>query len=163
MKNTVRINHETRQLIMDRTFAKLSSNVRNEEYDILQRVRQDYPTYTVEVRRIKTNPNKESYKGLNLNYMRRYIDRTEPTEESREAAHKEMDDLLFISQCHSKARRFPAIRKWFLAKYPEIALFGMPDDIEENPNQEETKTSQAPATLPAHSINAMPEEQEKIA
>lgn len=163
MKNTIKINHETRQLVMDRTFAKLSSNVRNEEYDILQRVRQDYPTYTVILRHIKTNPNKESYKGLNLNYMRRYIDRTEPTEESREAAHKEMDDLLFISQCHSKARRFPAIRKWFLAKYPEIVKFGMPDDLENEASPEDSETSQLPATAPAHNITAMPENQEKIA
>ena len=29
-----------------------------------------------------------------------------------------------IAACHSQAFRYPVIKKWFLAKYPEIANFG---------------------------------------
>lgn len=39
MKNTIKLDHENRRIVMDKTFAKLSEDVRNEEYDILQRVR----------------------------------------------------------------------------------------------------------------------------
>lgn len=45
MKNTIKLDHENRRIVMDKTFAKLSEDVRNEEYDILQRVRKDYSTH----------------------------------------------------------------------------------------------------------------------
>ena len=37
----------------------------------------------------------------------------------------EFDNMLLISQCHSKGYRYPTIKKWFLDKYPEISQFGM--------------------------------------
>jgi len=72
MKNTLKLNHENRTIVMDRTFAKRSENTRSEEYAHLQQVRQDYPTYTVIRRQIKTNPKKESYKGLTYEYMQEF-------------------------------------------------------------------------------------------
>ena len=37
----------------------------------------------------------------------------------------EFDELLLISQCHSKGRRYPVIKNWFLDNYPEVRDFGM--------------------------------------
>ena len=74
MKNTLRFDHDARCIVMDRTFYKNSSNIRFEEYAMLQRARQDYPTYTPVIKRIKRNPNKETYKGLTYAYMERYIE-----------------------------------------------------------------------------------------
>ena len=73
MRNTLKINHTNRTIIMDRTFAKHAENTSSEEYAHLQQVRQDYPTYEVIRRQIKTNPQKESYKGLTYAYMEDYI------------------------------------------------------------------------------------------
>ena len=101
------------------------------EYAHLQNVRRDYPTYQVIRREIKKNPNTEHYKGLTYQYMRDYIIlHTSPEKEAEAVA--EFDEQLLISRCHSKARRYPAIKKWFLEKYPEVALFGMPVIEEEN-------------------------------
>ena len=36
----------------------------------------------------------------------------------------EYRELRLISECHCKARRYPAIKSWFLKKYPEIEEFG---------------------------------------
>ena len=36
MKNTLKINHENRTLVMDRTFAKAASFVGSNEYNLLQ-------------------------------------------------------------------------------------------------------------------------------
>lgn len=69
MKNVLKLNHENCTIVMDRTFAKRSENTRSEEYTHLQQVRQDYPTYTVVRRQIKTNPKKENYKGLTYEYI----------------------------------------------------------------------------------------------
>lgn len=37
----------------------------------------------------------------------------------------EFDELVLISQCHGRRLRYPTIKKWFLAKYPEVAQFGV--------------------------------------
>jgi len=47
MKNTLRLDHHNRTIIMDRTFAKYAANTMSTEYAHLQAVRQDYPNYTV--------------------------------------------------------------------------------------------------------------------
>jgi len=127
-KNTIILDHENGRLIMTKTFAKKAADVRSEEYEILQRVRNDYPTYIVVVREIKKNKNKESYKGLTYAYMRKYIDTVEENEEIKEAVHAEMDRMVLISQCHSQSKRYPVIKKWFLEKYPEVKKFGVPKE-----------------------------------
>lgn len=121
MKNTLRFDHDARCIVMDRTFYKNSSNIRFEEYAMLQRARQDYPTYTPVIKRIKRNPNKETYRGLTYAYMERYIE----SHDNAEAIMAEYKELRLISECHCKARRYPKIKKWFLAKYPEIEKFGI--------------------------------------
>ena len=129
MKNTLRVNHADRVLVMDRTFAKNASNVRFDEYALLQRARQDYPTYAVVTRRIKRNPNRETYAGLTYHYMETYI----LTHENEDTVDKIMDEykeLRLISECHCKSRRYPTIKSWFLKKYPEIEAFGQEENKE---------------------------------
>lgn len=89
--------------------------------------------FTVEVKTIKRNSAKECYKGLNYEFMEDYI-RTHETKETVVEVLSEFEEMLLISQCHSKAFRYPTIKKWFLEKYPEIVQFGMP--------KEETKTKE---------------------
>ncbi len=123
MKNTLKVNHADRKIIMDRTFAKYAENTRSEEYAHLQQVRKDYPIYEVTVRTIKKNSNKETYKGLTYDYMRDYII-THEDEENVKIVLTEFSELRLVSRCHSQAKRYPVIKKWFLSKYPEIANFG---------------------------------------
>jgi len=124
MKNVLKVDFAKKQIIMDRTFAKNSTDTRSEEYAHLQNVRHDYPTFTVTTRSCKKNPEKESYKGLTYAYMEDYIIRNESKDTVLEVL-KEFEDLLFIAECHSKSRRYPAIKRWFLAKYPEVAEFSL--------------------------------------
>ena len=133
MKNTLRLDHDARCIVMDRTFYKNSSNIRFDEYSMLQRARQDYPAYTPVIKRIKRNPGKETYKGLTYTYMENYI-QTHEGADTVEAVMAEYRELRLISECHGKARRYPAIKKWFLKKYPAIEQFGkeLEEQIEEN-------------------------------
>ena len=119
MKNTLKLNHKKSEIIMDRTFAKLAENTKSEEYAHLQMVRKDYPNYTVVQKSIKPNPHKENYKGLTYEYMRNHIIRYSSSEEMASDL-KELDDMIFMSKCHSTGFRYPVIKKWFLAKYPEV-------------------------------------------
>lgn len=132
MKNTLRFDHDARCIVMDRTFYKNSSNIRFEEYAMLQRARQDYPTYTPVIKHIKRNPDKETYKGLTYAYMERYIE----SHANADEIMAEYKELRLISECHCKARRYPKIKKWFLKKYPEVEKFG----TEESDNETITET-----------------------
>lgn len=124
MKNVLKIDFAKKQIIMDRTFAKNSADTRSEEYAHLQNVRHDYPTFTVTTRSCKKNPNKNSYEGLTYAYMEDYIISTESKDTVLEVLD-EYNRLQLIAECHSKSRRYPAIKRWFLARYPEVAEFGL--------------------------------------
>ena len=125
MKNTLRLNHTNRTIVMDRTFAKFAANTMSQEYAHLQRVRMDYPTYTVELRHIKKAPAKECYRGLTYTYMKDYII-ARGTKEDLET----YNEMKLISECHSKAFRYPTIKAWFLERFPEIKQFGVREDTE---------------------------------
>ena len=133
MKNRLWIDFANSRIMMDRTFAEKCRDTRSIEYEHLQRVRQDYPQFTVLRREIKKNTSKETYAGLTYEYMERYIV-THEEADTRAAVLAEYNELRLISECHKRSRRYPTIKKWFLAKYPQIAEFGIEKD-----QQEETK------------------------
>ena len=152
MKNTLRFDHDARCIVMDRTFYKNSSNIRFEEYAMLQRARQDYPTYTPVIKRIKRNPDKETYRGLTYAYMERYIE----GHANAAAIMEEYKELRLISECHCKARRYPKIKKWFLKKYPEIEMFG----IEESDIESATETGEKYEAVMAPLVKSNPADSE---
>lgn len=148
MKNYVKIDYANRQIIMDRTFSRLSKIVGSEEYNLLQMARRDYEGFHVVTRTIRRNDKKECYRGLTYDYMERYILLHDKADERK----KEFDELRLIAECHSK--RYPIIKQWFLKQYPEIAKFGMPD-------LPETAAEQAPAnaaspTAPMEEVQVNP-------
>ncbi len=130
MKNYLKVDVMNSRLVMDRTFAKNCAIVGSMEYDRLQAARRDYPSFAVVQRTIKRNANKECYRGLSYDYMRMYIVKHE-SKESEEAVLAELEEMILISKCHSMGYRYPTIKAWFLAKYPEIAAFGMADTSDE--------------------------------
>lgn len=109
MKNTLKINHTNRTIIMDRTFAKYAENTMSEEYAHLQQVRRDYPTYTVLRRQIKRNSNKKTYNGLTYEYMEDYIMTHGEPETIKKNLH-DFHEMRLISECHGKAFRYPVIK-----------------------------------------------------
>ena len=128
MKNTLRLNHTERTIVMDRTFAKFAANTMSAEYAHLQQVRQDYPLYTVVQRYIRKNTKQEHYHGLTYRYMEDYI-ASHGTADDRRI----YDEKKLISECHSKGFRYPVIKSWFLERFPEIKTFGVQQEEEEAP------------------------------
>ena len=109
---------------MNTTFAKMTQNPLSDEYALLQKPRMETPAFTVRRRQLKTNPKKDTYKGLTYEYMEHYIGTHEPDNQVDEVlAH--FEELKLISQCHGKRLRYPNIKKWFLNRYPDVAQFGM--------------------------------------
>jgi len=124
MTSAIRIDHLNKAILISKSFAKAAMNPTSTEYKDLAEVMANHPDYAVNQRVIKQNTNKETYAGLTYDYMRDYIIlHSTPEEELAEIA--EFDEMILISKCHAQARRYPTIKKWFLAKYPEVAEFGI--------------------------------------
>ena len=144
MTNVLRIDFEKKLIIMDRTFSMNCRNTASDEYAQLQNVRRDYPTYRVETRQIKKNPKKKTYKGLTYEYMEDYILMHEVGEARREVL-AEFHEMQIISECHSKAYRYPVIKNWFLSRYPEIVDFGTKsEEVVETPSVVEIQQQDLP-------------------
>ena len=142
MKNVLRVKHDERVIEMDKTFAKNSAIVGSREYNMLQAARRDYPEYTVRRKEIRKNKNKESYKGLTYAYMEEYISLHDDEEGT---IMKEYNEERLISGCHSV--RYPAIKNWFLDKFPEVKQFGMAKASENEAPAQENAEAEAPAKL----------------
>jgi hypothetical protein len=117
MTNYLKVDDRNRLLIMDRTFNKNRKIVGSKEYDLLQRAKADNPLYSVVLRHIKTNPEKQVYKHLTYDYMREYI-LCHPNSKERMA---ELEEMLLRAKCH--AIRYPKVKEWFLGAYPNIDDF----------------------------------------
>lgn len=124
MTNYIKVDYSNSRIIMDRTFARNAEIAGSPEYNQLQQVRKDYPSFTVVRRQIKKNATQERYRGLTYAYMEEYIISHE-SKETVMAVLDELSEMRLIAACHSKPFRYPTIKKWFLDRYPEIVQFGM--------------------------------------
>lgn len=142
--NPARIDYANKQIILYKWFAEKAKNPKSKEYKMLVEYVKSFPNFEVVIREnININSNQEHYKGLTYDYMNEYIKRFEPVE-TRDAVLKELDDKLFISECHSKAYRYPEIKNWFLKKYPEIVNYGMPT-VDKNSDEDQEEKDNAVA------------------
>ena len=120
MTSAIRINHFEKKISISKSFQKAAMNPTSKEYAKLMEVMANHPNYALDQRSIKTNPKKETYAGLTYEYMRDYIRRY-----SNDVTYdlNELENKIFDSKCHSKGKRYPTIKKWFLVKYPDVKEF----------------------------------------
>ena len=114
MKN---INFQKQTIEMTKTFANSASNYGSEAYNELMNAKRDFPSYTVSIAKAASKK-KDSFKGLNLKYMEKYI-----TDHS-DAASEQMNTFNLLcgntdDELAAKAS-FGEIKMWFLTQYPEI-------------------------------------------
>ena len=149
-KSKVKIIYEKRIIELNSTFCKAIADPTSDEYALLQKLRQENPGYSVTRRKIKSNRSQEHYNGLTYAYMTWYINKYE-TEPQKKISLWELDAMIDISKCHSKGKRYPEIKKWFLEKYPEIITFGMPEreESKDNTAADASKKTETIAILPA--------------
>ena len=140
-KSRLFVKHADRAIVMNTTFAKMSEDTRSDEYALLQKIKMENPGFTLCRRQIKTNPKKDTYKGLTYEWMRNHIATHEPKEVVEEKL-KAFDEKVYISKCHGQSLRYPTIKKWFLAQYPDVAKFGTADIDEQNDKQANVTKSQ---------------------
>lgn len=126
MKNYMKLDHQNRKIVMDRTFASKAEFVGSEEYNLLQQCRRDYPSYIVTRKTINKKTDQEHYRGLTYDYMKEYIGKYDT--ENKEANLALLEEMIDISKCHSTCKRYPVIKQWFLDTYEDVKKFGIPED-----------------------------------
>ena len=135
-KSKVKVLHAESCIEVNTTFAKMMTDPRSDEYKLLQELRRDYPDFRVTRRQINKNTSQEHYKGLTYEYMEWYIIKYGPKEkESKEALLAEFELQKDIAGCHSRSKRYPVVKNWFFAKFPEISKFGVPAKEVEEENE----------------------------
>jgi hypothetical protein len=107
--------------------AKQAGKIGSDKFKELRAYQEAYPTFTISIK--AATKRKVEFKGLTYKYMREYII-THASAETRAKEVAEFDELILISKCQTKAKRYPTIKKWFLAKYPAIAKFGVATEAE---------------------------------
>ena len=117
-RGSIRVDVVKEKIYVTAAFRKACANIESDEYTLLQIIKLDNPTFKVEERGIKKNPNKESYRGLTYEYMERYILLHDGENSDVMDEYKE---LRLIAECHSIS--FPKIRDWFLETYPDVRNF----------------------------------------
>ena len=139
-KSKLSIKYADNVIEMNTTFAKMMQNPLSDEYALLQKVKMENQGFRVQTRQIKSNPKKDTYKGLTYEWMRNHI-ATHESENIVEQKLVEFDEMVYISGCHSKRLRYPTIKKWFLTQYPEVAKFGT-EAVDQEENKEEAAKAQ---------------------
>ena len=153
-KSRMRVFYAEGIIELNTTFAKMMQNPLSDEYALLQKTRTENPAFTVRRRQIKKNPNKDTYKGLTYPYMEHYI-RTHEEDENVQKVLDQFEELKLIAQCHGKRYRYSTIKKWFLAKYPDVAKFGL-EPLFEDDAADDTEDTAALEPIP-FAVNAAPE------
>ena len=109
MLKNVSLNFDVNAIEISESFAKKARVYKSEAYEELMKVQKDHPSFEIVV--LKSTPKKNSsVKGINYDYMRKYV---ETHDESKELL-KEFDKL------KNAKTPFFEVKAWFLEHYPEL-------------------------------------------
>ena len=127
MMNTgLTINAAANRIEMTKEFARKAKYFGTDEYNMLQSSRKDYPTFSVTTKKTKS---KENYKGLTLDYMKKYIELHPQTLELEDGTEMEAIDvfrkLVGLDENGERIEdaetvSYGEIRVWFFGCYPEV-------------------------------------------
>ena len=115
--NTYEIDFVNEQIIVSKAFLKASATLGTPEYDDIQLLRKENPTFRFVKREISRKPGKKAYRNLNYNNMREFIIAKEG-EESRMLS--EFERVLRLSK--SQSGPYAYVKKWFLHNFKDAFL-----------------------------------------
>lgn len=123
MNDSIRVDIINSKIIVSQAFADKCRSCDSEEYKLLQRIKNENEGYKIELHNYKKNPAKKAYRGLNFESMEEYI-LAHGSDEEVTKTISEYRELRRQGKLQ-RERCFPAIKSWFLDKYPEVKQFGL--------------------------------------
>ena len=135
-------NYEKKIIEMTKSESKAAGKVSTTEYETLKELRSENPTFRIV---IKASKSRDNMKGLDTNYMERYIKAHDDEEHS---ILKEFYSLRGLDENGKKIDFAPVapygtLKQWFLTYYPEVGK--MNDTVNEILKRAEAKRQAAKA------------------
>ena len=136
-------NYEKKIIEMTKTESKAAGKVGTTEYETLKELRSENPGFRIV---IKASKSRDNMKGLDTNYMERYIKAHDNSEDK--AVLKEFYSLRGLDENGKKKQFAQAVpygilKQWFLTYFPEVA--DMNDTIEKILEKAQKKREDAAA------------------
>ena len=136
-------NYEKKIIEMTKSESKSAGKVGTTEYEMLKELRSENPTFRIV---IKASKSRDNMKGLDANYMEKYIKAHDKSEDK--AVLKEFYSLRGLDENGKKIDFAPVapygtLKQWFLTYYPEVAK--MNDTVAEILKKAEAKRQAAKA------------------
>ena len=112
-------NYEKKIIVMTKTESKAAGKVGTTEYETLKELRSENPGFRIV---IKASKSRDNMKGLDTNYMERYI---KAHDDAVNTILKEFYALRGLDENGAKkelaqAVSYGELKMWFLATYPEV-------------------------------------------
>lgn len=105
------INFESQEIIITKKFGKAASRMGSPEFKIMQQLRKEFEGFSFLYKTIEKKQNKQSYKGLTIDEMKRFLStRKQPEQEKFEKV---------LAVYENKQGKYASIKKWFLNNYKE--------------------------------------------
>lgn len=120
MSNII-INTKRNVIEISKSFSKKAFVFNTAEYKDLMEVRHEFPTFRVEVK--KSNRKKNSIKGLDYNFIEKYIADHDDEEMSIMKEYEKrrgIDEFGLEINAEENKMSYAQIRAWFLTQFPEI-------------------------------------------
>ena len=112
----------SKKIEMTKTEAKAAGKIGTDEFKMLQQYMAMYPTFTIDIK--APAKRKVEFRGLTYDYMKAYILKHEDEDgkimaEFHELVAQDKKDKVEGAE-HLEAAGYLDVKKWFLAKFPEI-------------------------------------------
>ena len=121
-ETTMNANLMTKKVELTKKEAKAAGKIGTAEFDELKNYLAMYPGFEVQIK--APAKRKVEFRGLDYNYMRTYIQKHDDEDgkimaEFRELIAQDKKDKVEGAE-HLEAAGYLDVKKWFLAKFPEI-------------------------------------------
>lgn len=115
-----RFDFTSNTIVGSKTAIKKAGNPDSKEYKELMKLREIQPEFQVVEKEVKKSSGKQSYKGLNRDFVEAYIS-IQPNADTLNKQYKEAKEM----------GTFPLVRKWFLTTFKEFDMEEAKREIEE--------------------------------
>ena len=134
------INYEKKTIEMTKAESKEAGNPTSAKFEELMKYRSVFPDFTIIIK--KTSVKRDTYKGLDYDFMKKYIEDHDNSDENLKEFYKlrgmnENGEREAQIEEHS----YGEIKMWFLSTFPEIEKF----NDETNKKLKEIKAKRAEA------------------
>ncbi len=134
------INYEMKKIEMTKAEAKEAGNPTSAKFEELMKYRSVFPDFEIIVK--TTTVKRDTYKGLDYDFMKKYI-------ESHESSETNLKEFYALRGMNEDGERdvlieehtYGEVKMWFLSTYPEIEKF----NEETNKKLKEIKAKRAEA------------------